>query len=344
MVLDAARGFDGNITQPRTQSAFNATVSYPMLAASRWAAKNQAADQVGIARISAQETRRQVALTAAQSYLAVISAQRQREIALRNLDTAKALEEYAQARLEAGKGSRLNQLRSTQERAAAEVQLELAELFVRQGQEALGVSVFADGPVDAEGDPELQPAALPSDDAWLMQRPEVRLSRPRCRPPIEWYATYWKSWLPTANRFLHAPVRHPCGALRAGQDLARRLPVPGPDLRRDPGAREADAHRRPRDLPNPARRVKLQVRAELRLAQESVTRNEQIVAASRLSAESAAEALRISEIAYRAGATRTSRWCRRSRPPETRRSLFAVAEDRLRQARLDLLLALGQFP
>ena len=81
VILDAARGFDGNVTQPRTQSAFNATVSYPVLAAARWAAKNQAADQVGIARISAQETRRQVALTAAQSYLAVVAAQRQREIA-----------------------------------------------------------------------------------------------------------------------------------------------------------------------------------------------------------------------------------------------------------------------
>jgi hypothetical protein len=105
-IRDAARGFDGNITQPRIQSAFNATLSYPVLAAAQWAAKTQAADQVGIARISAQETRRQVALTAAQSYLAVIAARRQREIALRNLDTARALEEYARARLEAGKGSR----------------------------------------------------------------------------------------------------------------------------------------------------------------------------------------------------------------------------------------------
>ena len=69
-----------------------------------------------IASISAEE-RAQVALTAAQAYLAVIAAQRQREIALRNLDTARALDEYARARLEAGKGSRLNHVRSTQERA-----------------------------------------------------------------------------------------------------------------------------------------------------------------------------------------------------------------------------------
>ena len=71
-VLDDPRGFDGNITQPRTQSTFNATASFAFLAPSRWAAKNQAADQVRVASISAEETRRQVALTAAQSYLAVI--------------------------------------------------------------------------------------------------------------------------------------------------------------------------------------------------------------------------------------------------------------------------------
>ncbi len=41
VVLDAARGFDGQVTQPRTQSAFNATLSVPVLAASSWAEKNR---------------------------------------------------------------------------------------------------------------------------------------------------------------------------------------------------------------------------------------------------------------------------------------------------------------
>ena len=57
-ILDAARGFNGNITQPRTQSSFAGTVSYAFLSAERWAAKTQAGDQVGIAKISAEETRR----------------------------------------------------------------------------------------------------------------------------------------------------------------------------------------------------------------------------------------------------------------------------------------------
>jgi outer membrane protein len=344
VILDAARGFDGNITQPRTQSAFNATLSYPILAASQWAAKNQAADQVAIARISAQETRRQVALTAAQSYLAVIAAQRQRQIALRNLDTAKALEEYSQARLEAGKGSRLNQLRSTQERAAAEVQLELAELFVRQGQEALGVSIFADGPVDAEGDPELQPAALPSDDAWLMQRPEVRLSTAQMQAADRLVRDSWKSWLPTGTASFTPQYVTPAGFFEPAKTWRAvfQFQIPIYDATLGPAKRIHIA-----DFETSRLRldgVKVQVRAELRLAQESVKRNEQIVAASRLSAESAAEALRISEIAYRAGATTNIEVVQAQQTARNAEILFAVAEDRLRQARLDLLLALGQFP
>ena len=90
--------------------------------------------------------------------------------------------------------------------------------------------------------------------------------------------------------------------------------------------------------------VKVQARAELRLAQESVTRRQQIVATSRLSAESAAEALRISEIAYRAGATTNIEVVQAQQTARNAEIVFAVAEDRLRQARLDLLVALGQFP
>lgn len=87
-MLNEARGFEDSVFVPKTQTAFNATASYPFLAAARWAQKNQAADQVGIARISAAETRRQVALTAAEAYLAVLATQRQREIPERNRDTA----------------------------------------------------------------------------------------------------------------------------------------------------------------------------------------------------------------------------------------------------------------
>ncbi|HET7747187.1 MAG TPA: TolC family protein, partial [Vicinamibacteria bacterium] len=118
-VLDEARGFNGMITQPRTQSAFGAVLSYSVLAPSRWAERTQAADQVHVARMSAEETRQDVAVSAARAFLAVIGTRRQLDIAARNRDTAAALAEYARVRLEAGQGSRLNHVRATQELAAS---------------------------------------------------------------------------------------------------------------------------------------------------------------------------------------------------------------------------------
>ena len=55
--LDAARGFDTFVTQPQVQSLVGASVSYPGIAASRWAARAQAQDQLQVARRSAAALR-----------------------------------------------------------------------------------------------------------------------------------------------------------------------------------------------------------------------------------------------------------------------------------------------
>ena len=75
-----------------------------------------------------------------------------------------------------------------------------------------------------------------------------------------------------------------------------------------------------------------------------MTRREQMVESSRLSSESAAEALRISQIAYEAGATSNIEVVQAQQAARNTEIALAVSEDRLRQSRLDLLVALGQFP
>jgi outer membrane protein TolC len=329
---------------PRTQSAFNATASYPFLAASRWAQKNQAADQVGIAKISAEETRRQVALTAAQSYLAVLATQRQREIAQRNRDTARALAEYARARLEAGQGSRLNHVRSSQELATAEGLIQAAELAVRRAQEALGVALFADGPVDANGEPALPLAPPPSSDAWLAERPDVRLFTAELQAAARVVADTWKSWLPTGIASFTPQYVTPAGVFEPSKSWRAffQLQLPIYDGTLGATKRIRIAERESAKLRLDA--VKSEARSELRLAQEAVTRNERIVATSRQAAESAAEALRITEIAYKAGATTNIEVVQAQQTARNAEILAALSEDRLRQARLDLLVALGQFP
>jgi outer membrane protein TolC len=344
-MLDAARGFDGNITQPRTQSRFAAVGTYPVLAASRWASARLARDQVGIARLSAQEVRRQVGLLAADAYLGVVSAERQREIAIRNRESARALEEYAKARLDAGQGSRLNHVRSAQELSATEGLVQVAELAVRQSQEALGIAIFAPGPVDASGDPAIpDPSPAADDRVWMAQRPDVRLFTAQVEAADRVVRDTWKSWLPTASvGFSPQYVTpkgffEPAGTWRAFVQL--EVPIYDGSL---------GATRRLRMAELEAARLRLsaietQARSEVRFAEEAVERNESIVATARESAENAREALRITEIAYKAGATTNVEVVQAQQTARNAELLEALAEDRLRQARLDLLVALGEFP
>jgi outer membrane protein len=345
-VIDEARGFSGNITQPRTQTVLGATLAYPVLAPGRWAARTQARDQVAIARISAEETRRQVALTAGEAYLAVIAARRQMEIAQQDITTSAALAEYARLRLDAGQGSRLNYVRSAQEVATSEGRLLVAALAVARAQEALGVILFADGPVDATSDPQLAPAAPPSagGEAWLLQRPDVRLFEAQVRASDRIVRDVWKSYLPSATVGFTPQYVTPPGFFAPAGTWAGTLQLQVPIYDGTFGAikRLRIAERETAQLQLEA--LKVEARSEVRFAQEAVARNEQIVATTRRSAADAAEVLRITEIAYRAGATTNIEVVQAQQTARNAELAAAVAEDRLRQARLDLLVALGQFP
>ena len=343
-ILDAARGFGGNITQPRTQYSFNATAAYPFLAAERWARKNQAADQVEIAKISADETRRQVALTAAQAYLAVLTAERNREIALRNRDTARALEEYARARLDAGQGSRLNHVRSSQELASSEGLVHVAELAVEQAQEALGISTFSEGPLEVNGDPDIEPAAPSENDAWLIQRPDVRLFTAQLQAADRVVRDHWKSWVPQGTAYFTPQYVTPAGFFAPAKTwqafFQLQIPVFDSTIGATKRVQLADRETARIRLDS----VRLEARSEVRLAQEAVARNLQIVAASRESAANALEALRITEIAYKAGATTNIEVVQAQQTARNAELAASLALDRLRQAQLDLVVALGQFP
>ena len=344
-VIDEARGFAGNITQPRRQSAFGATISYPVLAPSRWAERTQAADQVGVARISSEDVRRQVGLAAAEAYLAVVNFQRQLAIAIRNRDTAGALAEFARVRLDAGQGSRLNFVRATQELATGEAAVEAARFNLRRSQEALGVAIFAGGPVDAAGDPQLAAPSGPFEgEDFLLTRPDVRLSVAQVEAADRVVRDTWKERLPDAT-VLFAPryvtpagFFEPADTWRAAVEL--RLPIYDHSISASKRLRIAERE----TLQLGLEAIKDRARSELRVAREAVAANQRVVEASRRSAEAAADVLRITEVAYRAGATTNIEVVQAQQTARNTELVAAVAEDRLRQARLDLLLALGQFP
>jgi outer membrane protein len=343
-ILNEERGLNGQVTQPQTQSAFGIQASYPVLAAARWAQAAQAADQVAVARISQDETRRQIALAASDAYLAVINLHRQVTVQTRALENGRAHLAFATARLQAGAGSRLNELRAAQETSSDEVLLEAALLGLRRAQQALGVILVVDGPVDAAAEPVFElPGELPP--TWLSGRVDVRLADAEVAAAERVRRDSWKDWVPTGTASIQPQYITPSGLFLPSNSWAALVQFGIPIF--DGGQRRAAATQRDVTL-ELARidRVDLEreIRADERIAREAVVSTARALAAARRAADQANEVVRITDVAFRAGATTNLEVIdaqRRARDAET---AAAIAEDRARQARLDLLIALGLFP
>jgi outer membrane protein len=343
--LDSERGFDGLVTQPRTQGLFAASLSYPVLAASRWAARAQAEDQIRVARLGTDEIRRQVAFATAQSYLAVIAAQRQVDVNRLARENAMAHVDYARALLKEGAGSRLNELRAAQELAVDEVLLEASQLALRRAQEALGVLLAVDAPVDAAGEPGFEVVPVPSDESWLSGRTDVRLFSARIDAAQRVVQDSWRDWVPTASVSLEPQLVWPSGLFQPSRTWRAFLAVTIPVF----DANERKVAKRQREIALGTARLELtelelQARSELRTARAAVESTERAVANARLGAQHAAEVLKITDLAFRAGATTNIELIDAQRRSRDSDAAAAIAEDRVRQARLDLLVALGLFP
>lgn len=344
-VLDDERGFDGNVTQPQTQGLFAGSVSYPILSASRWAAATQARDQVEIARLSAADVRREVGTATAQAYLSVIAEQRQVEVNQRAIENAQAHLDYSRARLEAGGGSKLNEVRAAQELETDRVLLESSLLALRNAQEALGVLLAADQPIDASAEPAFEVPAPPSDESWLSRRTDIQLFSASVTAADRGVRDSWKDWVPTATAAFEPQWLHPSGLFAPSRTWQGVISVDVPLF--DGGERRS--LKRQREVARDTAQLqlddlRLRVRSELRNAQAAVESTERAVANARLAAQHASDVVRITDIAFRAGATTNLELIDAQRTARDADTAAAQAEDRVRRARLDLLVALGQFP
>jgi outer membrane protein TolC len=154
--LDAERGFDGNVVQPQNQWTVAPTLGIPVLAAAQWAARVQQMDRIAIARLNTADVSRQIGVSAATAYLAIITQERLVDVQQRALETSRAQLSYNEQRVQGGVGSRLNALRSSQIVSTDESLLEVYRLNVRRAQEALGVLLNTEGPVGINGEPPLR--------------------------------------------------------------------------------------------------------------------------------------------------------------------------------------------
>jgi outer membrane protein TolC len=223
------------------------------------------------------------------------------------------------------------------------VLLEATLLLLRRAQEALGVLLVADGPVDTAGEPIFEvPGELPS--TWLSGRVDIRLADAELAAAERVRKDSWKDWVPTgtasfAPQYSRRPASPAVGHVGGGVQFA--IPI------FDAGARRSLA--RQRDVALELTRIdrtdlERQIRADERIAREAVLITSRGLAAARRAADQANEVVRITDVAFRAGATTNLEVIDAQRQARDAESAAAIAEDRARQARLDLLVALGLFP
>ena len=345
VVLDSGRGFDSQIVQPRSQATLAADVTMPVLAASRWAAAAQARDQIGVATLSASDIRRQIGVATAQTYLAVVTQQRQVDVNIRARDAAQAHLDYAQRRLASGAGTRLNELRAAQEVASDEARLENARLAVRRAQEALGVLMAADGPVDAAGDPLFDLPTTIDEPAWMAARTDVRLFAATERAADRVWRDSFKDFFPTATASFDPQNITPSGLFQPSRTWRFTISLSQPIF--DGGQRRGQARFRQATaeaLKLALTSVQIQARSEVRLARETVQSTDRALASVQLAAQQAGEVLSITNTAFEAGATTNLEVIDAQRSARDAEAAAEIAQDAVRRARLDLLTALGRFP
>jgi outer membrane protein TolC len=90
--------------------------------------------------------------------------------------------------------------------------------------------------------------------------------------------------------------------------------------------------------------IEIQARAQVRVAQAAVESAQRQMAAARRAADQANEVLRITTTVFEVGATTNIEVIDAQRSARDAETVAVQAEDLWRQARLELLVALGRFP
>jgi outer membrane protein TolC len=337
--------FSGSSITPRTQLTSALGIAVPLIDPVAWAVRNQAGDQVQVAQRTVDEVRRQIAIAAAQSYLQIIGLRRVLETNERARDTARAHFTFATQRFEGGVGSRLNQLRAQEELSADETRVEAARLALRRAQEALGVLAGADGPLDAAGEPifELPPEA--AEASMLSTRSDFQVLTAREAAAERVVRDSPKDRLPSVSALFDPRILAPSGLFQPAKSVSARVVFTLPLF---DGGRRKGLERERQSLLDVVRfeRVALEreARAEVRTAREAVQSSERALASARAAAEQSAEVVRITDVAFRAGATTNLEVIDAQRRARDADTVAAVSEDAVRRARFELLVAVGAFP
>ncbi len=328
------------------QLSANLTLNVPIIAPQQWAASSRASDQIDVARASRADVNRTLAINVAKAYLLVVSQKRVLEVNQTARVTALAHYEYSRTRFLGGLGNKVDVVRAAQELAADDSLVEQARISVIRAREALGALIGVQTAVDA-----IEPALAepPAPESALKEaesrRPDLQAQKQRMQAAKHSSTLNYADYLPYLSGIVQPFYQNPPSLVQPLTGWQAQLVLTIPLY--DGGARYGRADERA--AMNEEAQANLdgilrQARSEVRTAFSAVMSGEATLAATRRAARLADQALQLAIIAYRAGATGNLEVTDAERRARDASTQVAVAEDVLRQARLDLLAASGRFP
>jgi outer membrane protein TolC len=346
-VLNTGTSINGVTASAQTQAAGTVTASAPLIAPVQWALRVQASDSKHVAELAAADVRKQVAVSTAEACLAIVALRQVLDADLRARNVAKDHYEDAKERRIAGSGTKLNELRAQQSLSADQALVETSQTNLYQAQEALGVLIAAEGPADLIGEPAL--AAPPSIDAAVgamaATRTDLRLLSGRERAAARILSDSWKDWLPSVNGLFTPEVVQPATLFQHRFTWEAQIVATIPIF--DSGFRSAQKAQRQVGLET----VKIaegaamrQAQSDVRTARDSLEATERALGFAREAASEAHQVVEMVLVSFHVGASTNIEVIDAQRVALDADTSVALADHDVRQARLNLLVALGLFP
>src|SRR5581483_3391307 len=308
----------------------------------RWADWAHAVDNRKIAALSRDEVDRRVAIAVAHAYLAVIVQRRVIDADVNARDTAKAHAAFAEQQYAGGTVNRLDAARAGQQWHTAEAQVSDALVGLVTAQEALGVLVAGDRPIDAVETPIFP---LPASGEHPEQlRADILAQLMRSEAARHLVRDSWTDYMPTLTGTFDPQFNDPATVFQPRLAWQATLHLVLPLF--EGGLRYGQLHERRALFDQASTGVDAlirQTRADIRRGVEAAWRARDRVRESQLAANLAREALQIANLRYHEGATTNIDVIDAERQARDTDLAAAAAEDNERQVRLDLLAATGQF-
>jgi outer membrane protein TolC len=345
--VEGDRRFGSSVIVPADQVNANLSLTVPIVATRAWVQWSHAKENVDVSRASAEDVRRQLTFTTARTYLSVLAQHRVIEVAERAVATAKAHYDFAHQRFAGGYGTRVDEVRAGQEVASDEAQLQANLAQLARLREALGVLVGVDKPLDTTEEVQLPPPP-PVDESvqrGIELRSDVQLARRRLTAADHVARDDWADYVPTLSGSLQPFFQDPPTTSLPQWGYQAVVSLMWPIY--DGGLRYGLAKERKALKLESALQLEgtlRQARADVRAADEEIRHATAALTAAQSAAGLAGEAVKLTTLGYRAGATTNIEVIDAERQARDAETAVAAAEDSWRQAVLDMLIASGQFP